>query len=123
MDFSLEINKQNGAAAMTFEKSTTIINNIWLSIMVKRGSFFADTEFGSRLHLLQRYKNTDATASLAEGYCKEALQWMLDSGKAKKIEVFSERDRTQNINRLKLLVEVTPMNGPAVSFETFIPVV
>ncbi len=122
MDFALEINNQTGMAAMTYEKADTIMNNIWLSLMVKRGSFFANTEFGSRLHLLQRYKNTDATARLAIDYCKEALQWMLDSGKARKIEVFSERDRSQNLNRLKLLVKVTPANGPVVPFETFIPV-
>lgn len=123
MDFALEINNQTGLAAMTFDKADTIMNNVWLSLTVKKGSFFADTEFGSRLHLLQRYKNTDSTAHLAEDYCKEALQWLLDSGKAKKVEAFAQRDRTQNLNRLKLLVEVTPVNGPVVSFETFISVV
>lgn len=123
MDFALEINNQNGIAAMTFDKASTMMNNIWISLTVKRGSFFADTEFGSRLHLLQRYKNTDQTERMAVDYCKEALQWMLDSGKAKKVEAFAQRDRTQNLNRLNLLVEVTPVNGPLVSFETFIPVV
>lgn len=123
MDFSLEINNQTGMAGMTFNKVDTIMNNVWLSLMVKRGSFFADIDFGSRLHLLQRYKNTDSTARLAEDYCKEALQWMLDAGKAKKVAAFAQRDRTQNLNRLKLLVEVTPVNGPVVSFETFISVV
>jgi phage gp46-like protein len=123
MDFALEINNQTGMAAMTFDKAETIMNNVWLSLTVKKGSFFADTEFVSRLHLLQRYKNTDSTVRLAEDYCKEALQWLLDSGKAKKVEAFAQRDRTQNLNRLKLLVEVTPVNGPVVSFETFISVV
>lgn len=124
MDFVITIDNQTGLGQMTYNKATTIMNNIYLSLKTKRGSFFADTSFGSRLHLLRREKNTAKTMRLAMDYCKEALQWMIDTGKAKTVDVYAERDRTQDLNRLKLLIEVTPVNGDApVSFATFIEVI
>ena len=123
MDFKIEIDNTTGLAAMTFDKADTIMNNVWLSLTVQRGSFFANPGFGSRLHLLKRAKLSAATARLAEDYCREALQWMLDSGKATAISVTAERDRTQNINRLKLLVDVTPASGEPVEFSAFVTVV
>ncbi len=123
MDFALTIDDQSGLAAMTFEKATTIMNNIYLSLTVERGSFFADPSFGSRLYLLRRAKNTETTARLAVDYCREALQWLLDTKKAIAVDVFAQRDRTQDIHRLKLFIEVTPMSGPIVPFTTFIDVV
>jgi phage gp46-like protein len=122
MDFALQIDSR-GLAAMTFGKSETMINNIYLSLMVKKGSFFYDPTFGSRLHELGREKNTPATARKAEDYCREALQWLLDTGKATLINVYTEKDLAQDPHRLKALVEVTPANGPVVPFSTFIDVV
>jgi len=122
MDFALQIDSR-GQAAMTFGKSETMINNIYLSLMVKKGSFFYDPTFGSRLHELQREKNTPSTARKAEDYCREALQWLLDAGKATRIDIYTERDPAQDPHRLKLLVEATPANGPVVPFSTFIDVV
>lgn len=121
MDF--KINIDGITADMTWDKADTIINNIYLSLVVPRGSFFQNPEFGSRLHLLQRAKNTGRTERLAREYCLEALQWLQDIGRAKKIEVFTKRDRTENINRLKLLIQVTQANEQQVTFETFLEVV
>ncbi|PKN05562.1 MAG: hypothetical protein CVU74_01145 [Deltaproteobacteria bacterium HGW-Deltaproteobacteria-9] len=122
MDFA--ITTESGIGAMTFNKVETIMNNIYLSLVVARGSFFANTSFGSRLHLLQRAKNTDTTMRLAIDYCKEALQWMIDAGKASAVNVYAQRDRTEDLNRLKLLIEVTPYSGAApVAFSTFIEVI
>jgi phage gp46-like protein len=124
MDFAITINNQTGLGQMTYEKVTTLMNNIYLSLKIDRGSFFADTNFGSRLYLLRRAKNTDATMRLAMDYCREALQWMIDTGKAGAVEVYAERDRTQDLHRLKLLIEVTPANGAEpVAFTTFIEVI
>ncbi len=124
MDFSIAINNQTGQAEMTYDKTTTLMNNIYFSLKIKRGAWFVDPSFGSRLHLLQRAKNTDQTAQLAIGYCKEALQWLIDSGRATTVNVYAQRDRTQDIHRLKLLVEVVPVNSDEpVSFFTFIEVI
>ncbi len=121
MDF--KILTEDGIGQMTFDPAGNIMNNIFLSLMVQKGSFFQNPDFGSRLHLLKREKNTERTAALAEEYCKEALQWLLDTGRATKIEVFSQRDTTQDLHRLKLLVEVTQGDGRVVPFNTFVEVV
>lgn len=104
-------------------KAETIFNNVYLSLMLQKGSFFAAPEFGSRLHLLHRAKNTARTEMLAREYCREALQWLLDTGRATAVAVFAERDRTQNLNLLKLLVEVTQADGRELTFQTFVEVV
>lgn len=123
MDFALEIDNSTGISSLTFDKAETIMNNVWLSLTVDKGSFFANPAFGSRLYLLQRAKLTPATIQLAEDYCKEALQWMLDSGKARAISVTAWRDATEFKYRLKLLVEVTPIVGEQVAFTTFVTVI
>lgn len=124
MDFAITIDNRTGLGQMTYEKATMLMNNVYLSLKVDKGSFFADTTFGSRLYLLKRAKNTPTTMQLAIDYCKEALQWMIDQGKASAVSVYAERDRTQDLHRLKLLIEVTPVNGDEpVSFSTFIEVI
>lgn len=42
---------------------------------------------GSRLWLLSRAKQTPQTLNSAQGYCTEALQWLLDDGVAANINV------------------------------------
>ncbi len=121
MDFAIAIN--NGRGEMTFDKADSIFNNVFLSLTIDKGSFFADPDFGSRLYLLKRAKNTEQTARLARDYCREALQWLLDTGRATAVDIHTQRDRTQDLNRLKLLVEVTQADGRQVSFETFMEVV
>jgi phage gp46-like protein len=121
MDFAIAIDGSQGS--MTFEPVETILNNIYLSLMVERGSLFVNPEFGSRLHLLKRAKNTVNKESLAREYCREALKWLLDTGRAMDIQVESERDRKQDLNRLKLRVIVTQSNGRTVTFERFVEVV
>lgn len=47
-------------------------------------------EWGSRLWLLDRSKSpTQAVLNQAVGYCKEALQWLLDDGVAANIDVIA----------------------------------
>jgi len=123
MDFRIDMT--NGLGEMTFEKSEDIMNNVYLSLMVRKGSFFQNPDFGSRLHLLKRAKNTEQTAALAREYCKEALRWLLNTGRATKIDVYSERDLggAGVRDRLKLLVEVTQADGRKLSFATFLEVV
>lgn len=121
MDF--KIYTEDAVGQMTFDKTDNIFNNVFLSLMIEKGSFFQNPEVGSRLHLLKRAKNTEKNAALAEEYSKEALQWLIDTGRARKINIYTQRDRIQDLNRLKLLVEVTQSDGRQVSFETFVEVV
>lgn len=124
MDYAIVIERETGHAQMTYDKAETIMNNIYLSLMVRRGSFFANPAFGSRLHLLQRAKDTTQTAQRAVGYAKEALQWMIDTGKARSVEVYIQRQKDTITRRLYLLIEVTPVNSDTpVPFTTFIEVI
>ncbi len=125
MDYALQIDNQTGIASMTFAQAEdgNLLNNIYLSLVIRQGSFFQNPEFGSRLHLLQRAKNTARTEALAAEYCKEALQWLIDSGRVSKIDVYTERDRTQDLNRLKILVEATKADGGLVTFTHFVEVI
>lgn len=117
----LAITLQDGQAQMTFFEAGDIFNNIYLSLTVKKGSFFHNPAFGLRQR--GRLKNTEATAALIRHDYKDALQWLIDIGRAKSVAVSSERDRWQDLNRLKLLIEVVQADGRTVTFTTYREVV
>ena len=119
MDFAIVMN--SGQAEQTFDKAGDIFNNIYLSLAIKKGSWWLDSDFGLRDR--GRMKNTEANARLVRQDCKEALQWIIDNGRATSIEVTTERDRSQDLNRLQILVEATQADGKRVTFETFKEVV
>ncbi len=115
MDFAIETT-DGITGQMTFDQATdrNLSNNIFLSLAVRRGSFFQNPSFGSRLYLLLRKKNSAQTAALAKEYVREALQW---------IDITVERDTTVNLSRLKLLIQATKADGETVTFTTFTEVV
>ncbi len=119
MDFAITL--QDGQAQMTFSEAGDIFNNLYLSLTVGKGSFFHNPAFGLRQR--GRLKNTKATAALIRHDYQEALQWLIDTGRAKSVDVSVERDRRQDLNRLKLLVEVVQADGRTVTFTTFKEVV
>ncbi|MCD4675336.1 MAG: phage GP46 family protein [Desulfobacula sp.] len=118
MDFALDI-KNTGVADMTFDKEDSIINNIYLSLMIDKGSFFQDQDFGSRLYLLKRSKNVADTVRLARDYCHEALEWMIETGKAIKFEINTQIEKLTGTDRLKIQIIATESNGNQVEFSTF----
>lgn len=126
MDFAIEISTDGTASGeMTFDEAIdgNLMNNIYCSLMIRRGSWFVNPAFGSRLYLLQRAKNTERTAALAAEYCKEALRWLIDCGRATTVTVTTERDRTQDTGRLKAVVEVTKATGETTTFSTWVDVI
>ena len=110
-----------GQGQMTFEKADNIMNNIFLSIMIEKGSFFFNPEFG--LKKRPGLKNIDRYAALLVEDCKAALQWIIDIGRAVKFDISTERDMQLDLNRLRLLIEATQVNGQIITFETFLEVV
>jgi phage gp46-like protein len=119
MDFQIEM--ASGLGKMTFEKAgdMNLLNNIFLSLMVPRGGFFARPEFGSRLHELLRMKNNPASADLARDYCQEALQWLIDCGKVTSFDISVERVPDENPHRLKVQVVATKADLSQVIIETY----
>jgi phage gp46-like protein len=124
MDFAIETT-DGITGQMTFDQATdrNLSNNIFLSLAVRRGSFFQNPSFGSRLYLLLRKKNSAQTAALAKEYVREALQWIVDAGRASAIDITVERDTTVDLSRLKLLIQATKADGETVTFTTFTEVV
>lgn len=123
MDFQIET--AFGFGEMTFEKAgdMNLPNNIFLSLQVPRGGFFARPEFGSRLHELLRMKNNPASSDLARDYCHEALQWLIDCGKVKAFDITVERVPDETPHRLKVRIVATKADLSQVIFETYQEVV
>ena len=117
MDFQIETT--GGRGEMTFEPAAdmNLLNNIYLSLMVKKGTFFAKPDFGCRWP--DRDKNTDSTAALTREYCLEALQWLLDNGRARAIEVQVERNPDEDRHRLKIRVAAIKADLTQITFETY----
>ncbi|WP_241727556.1 phage GP46 family protein, partial [Cronobacter sakazakii] len=63
---------------------------------------------GSRLYLLQRSKLTNATATRAKDYARQALAWMEEDGVAARVDVAATRT---GINSLQLEVTVWQQDG------------
>ncbi|PTT81669.1 hypothetical protein DBR29_27615, partial [Pseudomonas sp. HMWF005] len=53
---------------------------------------------GSRLWLLRRVKLSRQTQMDAEFYAREALQWLIDDGHCRAIDIISERLDAQRLN-------------------------
>lgn len=66
---------------------------------------------GSRLWLLSRAKLTNDTLTKAEGYVREALQWLIDDNVAARIDVEVERE---GIDRMEIGVTIYRTTGQPV---------
>lgn len=119
MDFAIATNGLTGD--LTWEKSTDIGNNVFLSLAIIKGAWWFNPEFGMRD--TRRLKNTEKNARLVADWVKEALRWLLDMKRATNIEVETERDTLQDPTRLKAVITVTQANGVPVTFEKFFEVV
>lgn len=116
MDFKVETT--DGRASMTFEKTegNNLFNNLFLSLTIKRGSWWFDRKFGNRLHLIK--KNTPDAPVMSKEYIREATDWIIKAGKAVSIETDAERDKVIG-GRLNLVAIATASDGQVVTFKTF----
>ena len=118
IDFELRISGQT--TIMTFSKTDSLANNIWLSLHIAKGSFFAQPAFGSQLHEIK--KITDANLLLARSYCLDALSWLRRIGRIKNTEATVSRD-SEVPNRIKIHVVVTKNDGNVADYSIFYSVV
>lgn len=102
-----------------FTLTEDIGSNIYLSLMVRKGSWPFTPSFGSRLHLLVREKALERVERVAKEYCDEALKWIIDKGRAEKIDVTTELDKDNM--RMKCLIETT-QKGQKITYEHFVTV-
>lgn len=78
-------------------------NAVYLRLMTPLGSWWADPALGSRLHELAREKDVERVRVLAQQYSRQALQPLLDDGRADSIVVVAVRSQP---GRLALGIEV-----------------
>jgi phage gp46-like protein len=114
----LQINVQAGKSVLTLGKTGSLLNNIILSLSIIRGSWWFNPGFGSRLDQLAREKDTPRSAMLAVEYAKEALAWMVETGRAKSVEAVTSHQE----GKLALTVTVTTPDGAKVDFTQFVTV-
>jgi phage gp46-like protein len=117
-DFTIDI--QGQGALMSYEKSDSLKNNIFLSIRIARGTFFVKPDFGSRLHQIK--KITPQNIELAAAYCKEALKWLITAGRLASVDVQAWRDE-EIPTRIKFYIAAKRPDGSTLEYELFHSVV
>lgn len=92
-------------------------NAVYLRLMTPLGSYWADATLGSRLHEIQREKDLARVEILARQYAQLALAPLLADGRARSIDIATERTKlSAGGSRLNLLIEVTDAAGNRLSF-------
>ena len=89
-------------------------NAVYIRLATPLGSWWADTSLGSRLHELARSKDVPRIRILAEQYAAQALQPLLDSGRARSIAVTSQQPHD---GRCLLLITVEDATGRQSTFQ------
>lgn len=92
----------------------TLANAVYIRLTTPLGSWWADGAVGSLIHLIHREKDLDRVGLLAEQYAQEALQPLIDDGRAKSIHIRHEQPRNGQLN---LLIEVEDNRGERLHFQ------
>ena len=93
---------------------------VYISLKLRRGRAFWNKDLGSLLHTIKKLDD-DGLADAVD-YTKEALQWLVDTGRAGVIDVVAERDN-DNRGQCNLAVTVAWTNAAPVTYKTFFQVV
>ena len=118
-DFAIDPAKRDTVVAgVTPVMTTDLRNNIYLSLAIERGSWFAVPTFGARWKSLSK-KITAETPKRAVEICQAALKWIADSKRATKIDVTAEVNRELH----RLHIHVTCWQGKtALTYDHFVEV-
>lgn len=98
----------------TSKRISTLQNAVYIRLTTPLGSWWADGRVGSLLHTLQREKDLPNVGRLAQQYAEEALQPLVDDGRASTIEVSYEQPAD---GILLLYISVTDNRGNTFKFE------
>lgn len=96
-----------------------LANAVYIRLMTPLGGYWQDATLGSRLHELQREKDVPRISVLAKQYAEQALQPIIDDGRAQSIEVTPYQVHN---GRLNLLIEVTDSANEKRQFNLFVKV-
>lgn len=101
-----ELNSASGD--YTGERIRHLGNAVYVRLMTPLGSWWADASLGSRLHELAREKDVPRVRRLARQYSEQALQPLVDDGRARSVRVSADMPHN---GRCLLHVEVTDASG------------
>jgi phage gp46-like protein len=101
---------------LTSTMADVVKNNIILSIMIRIGELPGAPSFGSRRHEIT--SGGDAGARDLERFDAEAMQWIVDIGRAKSIAVKAWPEPGEP-GRLNEIITAVLMDGESLPFETF----
>jgi len=106
----------NGIPEMSWDLSDDISTNIFWSINIPFGSIFNNRKFGLNMNGIT--KVSEKSRLLFNDRIKSALQWLIDIGKAKTIDVLVERDLT-NIYQFNYRVDAIQADGIPITVTGF----
>lgn len=90
------------------ERISSLANAVYLRLTTPLGSWWADPLLGSRLHELKRSKDLSRVGRLAQQYAENALEPLLNDGRASAIAVTRQQPHNGWLN---LHIEVTDAAG------------
>ena len=102
------------------EHTRSLENAVYLRLTTPRGSYWADNQFGSLLHLIKREKDVARVGLLAQQYAEEALQPIIDDKRAKSITVTPQQPHN---GRLILQIDVTDQRDMRYKFNHHVRVI
>jgi len=115
MDFAITVDN-NGNADILWTKPEDITTNIYLSLNITKGLLFNKPSFGLNLNDIK--KITDKNIEKIKQRIENALQWLIDVGKAKSILVTVERDTIVD-TRINYKIEAIQADGLPVIVTNF----
>jgi len=106
---------------MKFDEAS-IIDDIYLSLKIKRGSYIFDKDFGCRIYEID--KITKYSINLAKDYVYEAIKWLIDEGRIVEdtLSIIVERNALNN-SRLDIVVSGKTIDKTSFSIETFVVII
>ena len=104
-----------------FGSTPNIDTCVYTSIKVPLGTFFVKPDFGFPYSKIARAKNTPTMQGLVAQYAQQALQWLIDVGKAASIDVATEVD-DKDPARINMKITVYQANQPPVVYNYFVSV-
>lgn len=102
------------------ERISSLANAVYIRLTTPLGSWWADKSLGSRLHELKRSKDLSRIGKLARQYAEQALQPLLDDGRAKTITISTEQPHN---GWLLMLIEVVDASGVPQVFRHLVRVI
>lgn len=93
---------------LTGQRINTLGNAVYIRLMTPLGTWWKDITVGSRLHELKRSKDLPRVGKLAKQYAEQALQPLLDDGRAQDITITVEQSHNGWLN---LQIDITDATG------------